>query len=62
MSISWLDRAGCAICGGVSCRCETAAKSYFNASLIFEIPTSINGGGNFNVANFKFGEATSGKW
>ncbi|RBQ03443.1 cyanophycinase [Pedobacter miscanthi] len=29
---------------------------------VYEIPASVNGGGNFNVANFKANEATGGKW
>ncbi|WP_231463934.1 cyanophycinase [Pedobacter sp. Leaf132] len=29
---------------------------------VYEIPASVNGGGNFNVANFKASEATGGKW
>lgn len=28
---------------------------------VYEIPASVNGGGNFNVANFSFAEATGGK-
>ncbi len=29
---------------------------------VYEIPASVNGGGNFNVANFNADEATGGKW
>ncbi|WP_293313170.1 cyanophycinase [Pedobacter sp. UBA5917] len=29
---------------------------------VYEIPASVNGGGNFNVTNFKADEATGGKW
>ncbi|UKT62653.1 cyanophycinase [Pedobacter mucosus] len=29
---------------------------------VYEIPASVNGGGNFNVVNFKASDATGGKW
>jgi len=29
---------------------------------VYEIPASVNGGGNFNVANFKASNAAGGKW
>jgi len=32
------------------------------AVAVYEIPASVNGGGSFNVANFKASEATGGKW
>lgn len=32
------------------------------ALAVYEIPASVNGGGSFNVANFKANEATGGKW
>lgn len=31
------------------------------AVAVYEIPASVNGGGNFNVTNFSFAEATGGK-
>lgn len=45
---------------------ETNKKVNWNngekAVSVYEIPASVNGGGNFNVANFKASEATGGKW
>lgn len=45
---------------------EAYKKAIWNngekAVSVYEIPASVNGGGNFNVANFKAGEATGGKW
>lgn len=32
------------------------------AVAVYEIPASVNGGGNFNVATFKLSEAIGGKW
>lgn len=36
-------------------------KNNEQAVAVYEIPASVNGGGNFNVTNFKFSEATGGK-
>jgi cyanophycinase-like exopeptidase len=36
-------------------------KNADQAVAVYEIPASVNGGGNFNVANFSFSEATGGK-
>ena len=36
-------------------------KNGEQAVAIYEIPASVNGGGNFNVASFKLNEATGGK-
>jgi cyanophycinase len=36
-------------------------KNAEQAVAVYEIPASVNGGGNFNVASFKFSEATGGK-
>ncbi len=45
---------------------EANKKAIWNnnqkAVSVYEIPASVNGGGNFNVANFKASEATGGKW
>jgi len=45
---------------------EANIKAIWNrgekAVSVYEIPASVNGGGNFNVANFKAGDATGGKW
>jgi len=45
---------------------EADKKAIWNrgekAVSVYEIPASANGGGNFNVANFKAVEATGGKW
>lgn len=40
---------------------EVAWKNAEQAVAVYEIPASVNGGGSFNVANFKFSEATGGK-
>lgn len=36
-------------------------KNGEQAVSVYEIPASVNGGGNFNVTNFNFAEATGGK-
>lgn len=36
-------------------------KNNEQAVAVYEIPASVNGGGSFNVANFKFSEASGGK-
>lgn len=36
-------------------------KNGEQAVAVYEIPASVNGGGNFNVTNFNFAEATGGK-
>lgn len=36
-------------------------KNGEQAVAVYEIPASVNGGGNFNVTNFSFAEATGGK-
>lgn len=45
---------------------EAFKKAIWNngekALAVYEITASVNGGGNFNVANFKANEATGGKW
>ncbi|WP_344767313.1 cyanophycinase [Pedobacter ginsengiterrae] len=45
---------------------EANKKAIWNnnekALSVYEIPASVNGGGNFNVANFNPTEATGGKW
>lgn len=45
---------------------EANIKAIWNrgekAVAVYEIPASVNGGGNFNVANFKVDDATGGKW
>lgn len=40
---------------------EVVWKNAEQAVAVYEIPASVNGGGNFNVTNFKFTEATGGK-
>ncbi len=40
---------------------EVAWKNAEQAVAVYEIPASVNGGGNFNVSSFKFSEAAGGK-
>ncbi|MGF1922803.1 MAG: cyanophycinase [Bacteroidia bacterium] len=40
---------------------EVSWKNGEQAVSVYEIPANVNGGGSFNVANFKFSEATGGK-